>query len=297
MASIINSTFFNRLESLSLHMDRNLRGFFGGKHLVKSYGQTIDFADYREYALGDDIRRIDWNLYARLDKYYIKMFTDERQMHVRIFLDCSASMGLDPAKGEYVIGVLAALGYLAVRNMDKLTLYFLKGERAEDPFGKIIGKDSFFRIAPEIERVRFEGETDFAPAITRCDPDSASDGLCILISDFMTDSDWKRAVKFLRAKKKQVLLLQVLTPDEADPAYMGRNHLIDVEAQDILDERNLRMRITRSMLLSYEEVMNEIYGEIRAFSISQGVDYVSVRTDVPVEKMLFYQLLSRGVLV
>lgn len=296
MASFINSAFFNRLETLTLHMDPNLRGFFGGKHLVKSYGQTIDFADYREYALGDDIRRIDWNLYARLNKYYIKMFTDERQMHVRIFLDCSASMGLDPKKGEYVLSVMAALGYLAVRSMDKLSVYFLKGENAENPFGKIIGKDSFFRAASELEKIRFEGETDFATAITRCDPDSASDGLCIIISDFMTDSDWKRAVKFLRAKKKQVLLLQILTPDEADPAYMGRNHLIDVEAQDILDERNLRMRITRSMLLSYEEVMKEIYGEISAFAVSQNIDYVSVRTDVAVEQMLFFNLLARGVL-
>ena len=145
MTSYLNSEFFNRLETLTLHMNPNLRGFFGGKHLVKSYGQTIDFADYREYNLGDDIRRIDWNLYARLNKHYIKLFTDERQMHVRIFLDCSASMGLDPAKGQYVIGAMAALGYLAVRNMDKLSLFFLRGDAAENPFGRIVGKESFFR--------------------------------------------------------------------------------------------------------------------------------------------------------
>lgn len=294
-SSYLNSEFFNRLETLALHMKPDLRGFFGGKHLVKSYGQTIDFADYREYNLGDDIRRIDWNLFARLNKHYIKLFTDERQMHVRIFLDCSASMGLDPLKGQYVVSAMAALGYLAIRNMDKLSLYFLKGDAAENPFGKIIGKDSFFRAMTELEKVSFAGETDFSPAITRCDFESASDGLSIVISDFMTDSDWKRAVKYLRSGKRQVLLLQVLSPDEISPDYMGRNHLMDVEAEDPLDPRHLRMRITRSMLLSYDDVMREIFEDIKKFSVSQDVDYVSVRTDVPIEQMLFRNLLERGI--
>ena len=91
--SYLNDEFFSRLETSVLHLRANLAGFFGGKHLVKTYGQTVEFADYREYMLGDDIRRIDWNLYSRFEKYFLKLFTDERQMHTQIFLDCSASMG------------------------------------------------------------------------------------------------------------------------------------------------------------------------------------------------------------
>lgn len=82
----LSDDFFSRLETLSLHLQADLTGYFGGKHLIKKYGQTIEFADFREYRLGDDIRRIDWNLYARLGKYFLKLFTDERQMHVKIFL-------------------------------------------------------------------------------------------------------------------------------------------------------------------------------------------------------------------
>ena len=89
--SYLNDAFFSRLETLALNLRADLAGFFGGKHLVKTYGQTVEFADYREYMLGDDIRRIDWNLYSRFEKHFLKLFTDERQMHVRIFLDCSAS--------------------------------------------------------------------------------------------------------------------------------------------------------------------------------------------------------------
>ena len=113
--SYLNDEFFSRLETLALNLRADLSGFFGGKHLVNTYGQTVEFADFREYMLGDDIRRIDWNLYSRFEKFYIKLFTDERQMHVQIFLDCSASMGREvPKKSAYAVGVAAALGFLAV---------------------------------------------------------------------------------------------------------------------------------------------------------------------------------------
>ena len=102
--SYLNDQFFSRLETLSLHLKSNLAGYFGGKNRVNSYGQTVEFADFREYQLGDDIRRIDWNLYSRFEKYFLKLFTDERQMQVQIFLDCSASMGKDnPEKFNYAI--------------------------------------------------------------------------------------------------------------------------------------------------------------------------------------------------
>ena len=100
--SYLNDAFFSRLETLALNLRTDLSGYFGGKHLVRTYGQTVEFSDFREYMLGDDIRRIDWNLYSRFEKYFIKLFTDERQMHVRIFLDCSASMGkVNPNKAAY----------------------------------------------------------------------------------------------------------------------------------------------------------------------------------------------------
>lgn len=83
--SYLNDEFFSRLETLAVNLRTSLTGFFGGKHLVRSYGQTVEFADYREYMLGDDIRRIDWNLYSRFEKYFLKLFTDERQMHARVF--------------------------------------------------------------------------------------------------------------------------------------------------------------------------------------------------------------------
>ena len=154
--SYLNDEFFSRLETLSLELRADLAGFFGGKHLVRTYGQTVEFADYREYALGDDIRRIDWNLYSRFEKFFLKLFTDERQMHTQIFIDCSASMGKDmPAKAEYSVATAAALGYLSVHNMDKVSYHLMKGEKAENPFGTIVGKRAFFNAISTLEELEF----------------------------------------------------------------------------------------------------------------------------------------------
>ena len=137
--ALLNDQFFNRLETMNLNLRKNLTGYFGGKHLVSTYGQTVEFADYREYQLGDDIRRIDWNLYSRFEKYFLKLFTDERQMQIQIFLDCSASMGKDnDKKAQYAVACAAALGYLSVHNMDKVSMNLMKENGNENPFGTIV---------------------------------------------------------------------------------------------------------------------------------------------------------------
>jgi uncharacterized protein (DUF58 family) len=150
---------------LSLELRADLAGFFGGKHLVRTYGQTVEFADYREYALGDDIRRIDWNLYSRFEKYFLKLFTDERQMHTQIFLDCSASMEkYNPEKAAYAVAFAAAIGYLSVHNMDKVSFKLINEDRANDAFGTIVGKRAFFDTVRVLNELEFDGESDLPVA-------------------------------------------------------------------------------------------------------------------------------------
>ena len=295
--SYLNDGFFGRLETLSIELRANLAGFFGGKHLVRTYGQTVEFADYREYMLGDDIRRIDWNLYSRFEKYFIKLFTDERQMHTQIFIDCSASMGKDNhAKSAYTLGVAAALGYLSVHNMDKVSYHLIKGTKADNPFGTIVGKRAFFNAISSLEKISFDGECDLGKAITACPDTGSSDGLTIIISDFFTDSDWKHAVDYLCYKKRQVLLIQVMTPEEADPLYTGRVSLIDSESQDVSDPKNIRIKIDRASQIAYEEAINEIKTELETFCTSRDALFVSVRSDQPIEKVLFKELLKVGIM-
>ena len=295
--SYLNDQFFSRLETLSLNLRTNLAGYFGGKHLVSTYGQTVEFADFREYQLGDDIRRIDWNLYSRFEKYFLKLFTDERQMQIQIFLDCSASMGKDnPKKSAYAMAFAAALGFLAVHNMDKVSFHLMKGNRAENPYGTIIGKTPYFRAIGELENLEFVDDTDIESCVTSCPDTGTNNGLSVIISDFFTDSNWKKAVDYLCYKKRQVLLVQVMTPEEIDPTYDGRVQLIDSESEDLLDSRNMKMKITRSMQKAYEEAMNDFVQDIKTFCSKRGVEYVSVRTDQPIEKVLFGELLKVGIM-
>ncbi|MBQ8374114.1 MAG: DUF58 domain-containing protein [Clostridia bacterium] len=295
--SYLNDRFFSRLETLALNLRSDLAGYFGGKHLVSTYGQTVEFADYREYQLGDDIRRIDWNLFSRFEKYFLKLFTDERQMQVQIFLDCSGSMGKDnPQKAAYSVATAAAIGFLAVHNMDKVSFHIMKGDRAENPFGTMVGKQAFYRAIGELEKVEFADETDIESCVVTNPGTSANNGLTVIISDFFTESNWKKAVDYLCYKKRQVLLVQVLTPEEIDPSYDGRVTLIDSESVDITDTKNMKIKITRSMQKAYEEALNDFKQDMKTFCSKRGVDYVSVSTEKPIEKMLFGELLKVGIM-
>ena len=295
--SYLNDQFFSRLETLALNLKTDLAGYFGGKHLVKTYGQTVEFSGYREYQLGDDIRRIDWNLYSRFEKYFLKLFTDERQMQVQIFLDCSASMGKEnPQKAAYSAATAAALGFLAVHNMDKVSLYLMKENVAENPFGTIIGKNSFFRAVSVLDNMQFSEDTDIEACIMGCPNIGSNNGLTVIVSDFFTESNWKKAVDYLCYKHKQVLLVQVLAPEEVDPAYDGRVNLIDSESVDLSDTKNMKIRITPAMRKAYAEALSDFKKDIKTFSSKRGADYVSVCSDTPIERMLFGELLKVGIM-
>ena len=295
--SYLNDEFFSRLEALSLSLKSNLSGYFGGQHLVSSYGHTVEFADFREYQLGDDIRRIDWNLYSRFEKYFLRLFTDERQMQIQIFLDVSASMGKDnPPKANYALATAAALGFLAVQNMDKVNFNIMRGEKSDNPFGTIIGKNAFFRAMSELEQVQFEDEADIEACVKSCPNTSSRNGLTVIISDFMTESNWKKAVDYLCYKKRQVLLVQIMTPEELDPSYDGRVNLIDSESVDIADGRNMKLRITRSLQKAYEEALRDFRSDIKTFCSKRGAEFISVSTEMPIERVLFSELLKAGIM-
>lgn len=294
--SYLNDEFFSRLESLALNLRKDLGGFFGGKHLVSTYGQTVEFADYREYMLGDDIRRIDWNLYSRFEKYFIKLFTDERQMHVQIYLDCSGSMGkVNPKKGAYAVGVAAALGYLAIHNMDKVSYHLIKGNVAENPFGTLVGKNAFFRAMNTLDQIEFADEADISSAVLGNPNTGTGDGLTVIISDFFSDSDWKKAVDYLLYKKKQILLVQVFSPDELDPSYTDRVNLIDSESTDMADPKNMKLRINKSMQIAFKEAVAAFYADTRDFCKRRDAGFIALDCEKPIEKELFSELLKRGI--
>lgn len=288
--NIIDDEFIGRLETLGLWIKNQMTGYFGGNHKTKAYGSTVEFADYREYTPGDDLRRIDWNLFSRFDKYYIRLFTDERQMHNQILVDGSASMEDGEGKAEYALKTAAALGYLSVQGMDRTSVKMIQGTSLVNVGQKITGKESFYSTVNELENVKFEGSSDIGLAIKNSQELGYDDGLTVIISDFFTESDWKQAVDYLLYKKREVLLVQVLTPAERSPDYFGRMQLLDAEAVDIDDRKNMRMRITKNEYKAYLQALSEYLEDMKQFCRSRNVGYVTVNTANPLEKELLVQL-------
>lgn len=181
---------------------------------------------------------------------------------------------------------------MSVQSMDKVSFGLLKNESSDNPFGTIVGKNAFFRAISSLEDIEFDEDVDFEKCITGCNDIGNNNGLTVIVSDFLTETNWKKAVDFLCYKKQQVLLIQTLTPEEIDPSYDGRVNLIDRESVDVADGRNMKIRITRSMQKAYEEALNDFKADIKLFCSKRGVDFISVSTDTPIERVLFGELLK-----
>ncbi len=295
--NIISDEFISQLEAISLNMKGLMKGYFGGNHKTSSYGSTVEFADFREYVLGDDIRRIDWNLFSRFEKYFIKLFVDERQMHMQFYLDCSSSMNFEGSKkSETAIKVMAALGFISIQNMDKISYKFMYGKNSIDKFGVICGKDAFYRSLDELENIKFSGEVDIDKAIKSSPNNGHSDGLTVIISDFLTESNFKSAIDYLLYNKREVMLVQILSIDELNPSYNGRNILTDSEEMDSEIDKSLKINITRGAYEAYQEAMKDYLEDIKKFCASRGVDYLFLTSNDNIEKLLLEQLYTKGVI-
>jgi len=285
---ILDGEFLDRLDAAALCLKSQMTGYFGGTRKARSYGNTVEFADFREYFPGDDIRRIDWNVYARFEKYFIKLFTDERQMHNQIYIDCSASMACGkPEKAVAALRVAAAFGYLSVASMDRVSYKLIKGDKAEGIGISVTNKDSFYRAAQVLESVDFEGEVDLEKAIVNVESPGHDDGLTIIISDFLTESNWKKAIDFLLYHRREVMLIQIMSPDELYPDFDGRVHMMDSEAIDIADGRNMRVVVTKKMVEAYQRALDEYEKELIDFCAARNVTFFTVTSDDPIEKVIF----------
>lgn len=294
---IIDDEFIGRLEALVLGMKNPMNGFFGGSHRTRSYGSTVEFADFREYVLGDDLRKIDWNLYSRFEKHFIKLFVDERQMHNQVFIDCSSSMSsIDPDKAFYTLRLAAAIGFLSVQGMDKLSYKMLRNDYCEDLCGVIVGRDNFFNAINSLEAIEFKGTVDLEKAVLSNTNPGRNDGLTIIVSDFLTENNWKKAVDYLLYHRRQVMIVQVLSPEEINPLMNGRTALMDAESENVMDTRNMKMKINRGSLDAYRRALKDYIESIKTFCSSRGVDFISLSSGEAVERFIFKNLQEVGVI-
>ena len=288
MRKIIDGEFIAALEGHDLCRREPMDGMFGGNRRSRAYGSSAEFAEYRDYVPGDDLRRIDWNLYARFEKLLTRLYVDEKQQHHRIYIDASASMDWgEPGKAEAALKMAAAFAYLAVGGLDKASVYTLCGSRLEQ-VGRTMGsREAFYSTVEELNRVTFRGDTDFAAAICGEENPGAHDGVTIIISDFLTDSDWKAAVDYLLYHGREVWLVQLLSPDELTPDMHGKVLFLDSEAAGEEDLRNVKKEVTRAELKAYAEALRYHHDDMKRFCDARGVKLICLSSAMTAEEMLF----------
>lgn len=292
---VIDSEFINHLEALTMYIGRPMNGLIGGSRKSKSYGSGFEFADYREYVPGDDLRRLDWNIYSRFEKYVVKQYTDERKLSTHIYIDCSESMQSGrPEKGELALRMAAAFGYLSVLAMDRVSFRLMADGRCRELCGQVTGIDGFYDAAALLSEAEFGGDTDIEAAIRSCPDPGGDNGVSVIISDLFTESDWKKAIDYLLHRKREVLVIQVLSPEEYDPDMLGKTHLTDAEADGLQDPRNTRMDINRSIMEAYKTALNAYLEEVRGFCASRGAGYMCVSGNDTIEDILFKKGYETG---
>ena len=284
---LADDAFFASLETIDLYLHTVMNGRFGGTRKSKALGGTAEFADYRDYQPGDDLRRIDWNLAARTDQFFVKQFLDERQHEHHIYLDLSASMdGPRGEKGLCALRLAAAFGYLAVRSMDRVCFRLLRGSACEELCPPITGRASYFASLELLSDVSFGGDCDLAAALMNDAAPGWDNGLSVIVSDFQTDSPWKKAVAALQLRKREVALVRLLESGERDPAYYGPLALKDAECPD---GGGYRLEVDREAIRAYRAALDEWTDNIQTWCRSHGVLFLDAAADMPVEDIVLLE--------
>ena len=292
MAFVIDDEFLQQLERLQMLVKNNVAGLFGGNHQSKTFGSSCEFSDYRDYMAGDDITKIDWNAYARFEKLFLKLYLDERQMHTRIYIDASRSVGYGKGKKDVqALKTAAALAYLSVCEMDKVSIYVIREKQVECIIANMLGKESFTASIGKLNDITFDGDSYISEAIL---PSTVGygDGMSIIISDFLTDNDFENAVNYLVGKKRDVFCIQILSEEELNPKARGKLHYFDSENGDKFYRKN----ITRDIIHAYKLALEYATGRIRDLCHSRGAEYMLVSAEEEITEVFFEKLVTEGVL-
>ena len=288
----IDEGVLSHLETLDLLIKNNLAGAYGGNRKSRSFGSSAEFADYRDYAAGDDITKIDWKAFARFDKLYQRLYFDERQMHTKIYIDVSRSMGHgDGKKARQALASALCFAYLSVSAMDKVSIYAIREGGLAELITRAVGKDALLEKLSEVGEIEFEGESRISEALLSSEL-GRGDGLSVIISDFLTDSDFEMALDALAERKRDVLCLQILSREEINPLLRGKMHLFDAENLS----KTYRKNIDREIAEAYKKALSYVKERISSGCQARGQDYLFLSAEDSVLEAFFGKLNDIGVL-
>lgn len=285
----IDAAFFEKLSRLRLAMGHRASMNLIGNRKSTQKGSSMEFSDFREYMLGDDIRRIDWNAYGRLDRLYVKEYMEEKEAVISILIDTSASMHYGAKKkSEFACMLAAAFSYIGLNNMDRVMLYDM--QNMQQPFVAGGGKRALPRLTQWLEQRSFDGMVDIEKAVRQLP--AKGTGVTILISDFLQESfldaqkeAMKKLLRFLDYRKQKVILLHVLAGEELSVEMTGTRNLIDMENQS-----TLRLTLDAGSIRVYEKALQEFLHRMRLESAKTGAFYAVCNTQTDIYELIFQDL-------
>ncbi|MEK7783261.1 MAG: DUF58 domain-containing protein [Candidatus Binatota bacterium] len=277
--------FLKKLERLRLVAKRLSWSGAKGEHPTQRKGFSLEFSDYRKYQRGDDLRYVDWNVYRRLGKLFLKLFTAEEEMNIYLLLDTSRSMAEgDPPKIEYAKSVAAALGYIGLKNLDKVGgATFSSGLLLSLELGR--GKKQILTLFNFLGDLSCEGETDLRASVRSFSSLFPRSGLVVLVSDLFDPRGVRAGLEDLVRKKYQPLVIHILDEKEAFPGAWGDVSLFDVES-----EREKKIFLDGDLVRRFREELQNYFDDIESFCRSRQIDYLRTTTATPFEDFVLLTL-------
>ncbi len=290
--TLLDPQFLKKLEALSLVSKRVFAGQTKGERRSTKRGSSVEFADFREYSLGDDLRYVDWKAYGRLEKLFLKLFVEEEDLSIHLLVDTSQSMdfGSPLTKADYARRVAAALGYIALSEYDRVLLASFTSALGEQ-MPPLRGKPGIFPFFQFLEtKLPVGGGTRFGDALAQYAAQAKNVGIAVVLSDFF-DPTHVQGIKALLSRRFQVVLLHVLDEEEVHPTLTGDLRLIDSETGEVRE-----VSISPHLLAQYEAQLQSFCGGLQTLANRYNMDYVRASTGVPFEDVILKFLRSGGLL-
>jgi uncharacterized protein (DUF58 family) len=287
--SLLEPEFLARLEQLELVSRKIFLGRMKGERRSKRKGQSVEFADYRNYVVGDDLRFLDWNLFARLDRLFIRLFMEEEDLHFYLLIDNSLSMDFGtPTKLHYAKQVAAALGFIGLVNMDRVVVEVFN-ENIVQSMRPARGKRSLWRLLEFLSKIEPAGGSDLARSLRTFSLKCSGSGIVVILSDFMDKAGYEEALRYLVARHMDTYVIQILSQEEVDPEILGDLKLVDIEDEDVAE-----ITVSGPLIKRYKQNLAAYRAELYDFCTRRGISCLFTSTDVPFERLVLTSLRQRG---
>lgn len=287
---LLTSKLLRQLEQFQLLARRRSKSTARGERSSRARGQSVEFADHRNYTPGDDFRYLDWNLFGRLDRLFLKLYEEERELPLTVFLDSSESMTFGtPKKFDFARQVAAAIGYVALCGFDRVSVVPFPGNEnelaARSALKSVRGRKTALRFFQNVNKITANGSADLNETLRRGAMEAKQVGVAIVLSDFLDPAGYEEGLSALIGRGFQVSAIQILAPDELTPGTYGDLRLIDSEtgAQAEVTFGRYRLDIYQRMVANFCQKLSE-------FCTSRGISFFTTSSDTDLSELLLKQL-------